>query len=181
MAGGRPSKPLALVQGHVTKKQKEVRAKAEAQMMTGATLLEWSDIKSDPVAHKEYMRLKRLLKAISYDDDLWGTMINTLAKLKSEEASMVVQRDRLFADAETLHDMYLAGEIDYLEYTDRRIKLLDRANTLDGKIMAKRKMTLDISKENVMTIQGALRSIPKKPEEKKESPMQEFLKRQGQG
>ncbi len=74
MAGGRPTKPLALVQGHVTNKQKEVRAKAEKQMMTGSALLEWPDIKTDPIAHKEFMRLKRLLKCISYNDDLWGTI-----------------------------------------------------------------------------------------------------------
>jgi hypothetical protein len=40
---------------------------------------------------------------------------------------------------------------------------------LDKQIMAKRKMMLDIEKENIMTIASALRSVPKKPpaEEKK--------------
>ena len=33
---------------------------------------------------------------------------------------------------------------------------------LEKQIMNKRKMTLDIEKENLMTISGALRSIPKK-------------------
>ena len=33
---------------------------------------------------------------------------------------------------------------------------------LDKQIMNKRKMMLDIEKENLMTISGALRSIPKK-------------------
>ena len=39
--------------------------------------------------------------------------------------------------------------------------------SMDKQIQTKRKMLLDMEKENVMTIASALRSIPKKPESKK--------------
>ena len=39
--------------------------------------------------------------------------------------------------------------------------------SLDKQIQAKRKMLMDIEKENIMTIASSLRSIPKKAEKKK--------------
>jgi hypothetical protein len=45
---------------------------------------------------------------------------------------------------------------------------------LDKQIQTKRKMLLDIEKENIMTIAAALRSIPKKTDEK-ENPLLKAL------
>lgn len=45
---------------------------------------------------------------------------------------------------------------------------------LDKQIQAKRKMLLDIEKENIMTIASSLRSVPKKTE-KKRNPLMEAL------
>ena len=42
--------------------------------------------------------------------------------------------------------------------------------SLDKQVQTKRKMLLDIEKENIMTIASALRSVPKKTE-KKENPL----------
>ena len=42
--------------------------------------------------------------------------------------------------------------------------------SLDKQVQAKRKMLLDIEKENIMTIASALRSVPKKTE-KKDNPL----------
>jgi len=39
--------------------------------------------------------------------------------------------------------------------------------SLDRQVQAKRKMLLDMEKENIMTIASSLRSIPKKQENKK--------------
>ena len=48
----------------------------------------------------------------------------------------------------------------------------------DKQIQAKRKMLLDIEKENVMTIAAALRSIPKKEkDEEEDDPMTALLKK----
>ena len=39
--------------------------------------------------------------------------------------------------------------------------------SLDRQVQAKRKMLMDIEKENIMTIASSLRTIPKKPEKKR--------------
>jgi hypothetical protein len=59
----RPTKPLSLVQGHRTKAEKAVREKAENALLTGTQLKESSDVKNDRLAHKEFTRIKKLLKA----------------------------------------------------------------------------------------------------------------------
>ena len=48
-------------------------------------------------------------------------------------------------------------------------------NVCDKQIQAKRKMLLEIEKENVMTIAAAVRTVPKK-EEKEEDPVMKLLK-----
>jgi hypothetical protein len=52
----------------------------------------------------------------------------------------------------------------------------------DSKLMEKRRMMLQIEKENVMTILASLRAIPKKPpEDKPTSQMGKFLDRKRSG
>jgi hypothetical protein len=86
-------------------------------------------------------------------------------------------KERITVEVKELHDMRMANEIEPLEYLDYKEKLQNRVMTCDKKIMEKRKMILDISKENIMTIQSALRSIPKKPKEKETSKMAAMLEK----
>lgn len=177
MAGGRPAKPIHLVQGHRTKAEIEHRKKAEEALLTGAKLQEWPEVKDDPEAHKEFLRVRRLLRSIGKDDDLFGAMINTHCRLKGEIQAFEEMKSAIIAQMADMAAMYKAGEIEATSYIAERGKLQDRYLVCDRNIMAKRKMMLDISKENIMTIQGALRSIPKKPEQKKESAMAEYLRK----
>ncbi len=177
MAGGRPAKPIHLVQGHRTKAEIEIRKKGEEALMTGSKLQEWPEVKADPEAHKEFLRVRRLLRSIGKDDDLFGAMINTHCRLKGEIQSFEDMKAAIVAQIDELGKMHKAGEIETTSYVQERGKLQNRYMTCDRNIMAKRKMMLDISKENIMTIQGALRSIPKKPEKKEESPMAEYLRK----
>lgn len=174
---GRPTKPLALVQGHRTKKEKAIREKAEKELLTGISLREAEEVKKDPIAHKEFLRIKKLLKEIGQDDDLYGSIINEHCKTKSECIGFEndIQRNKL--KAQELKKRYDLGEFDFLSYVAQDNSITDIILDIDKKVMAKRKLMLDISKENIMTIQSALRSIPKKPEAKKESPMDAFLKK----
>lgn len=177
MAGGRPAKPIHLVQGHRTKAEIEHRKKAEEALMTGSKLQEWPEVKADPEAHKEFLRIRRLLRSIGKDDDLFGAMINTHCRLKGEIQTFEDMKTAIINQIAEMTKMLKAGEIETLNYLQERGKLQDRYMTCDRKIMEKRKMMLDISKENIMTIQGALRSIPKKPEKQEESPMAEYLRK----
>ena len=80
-------------------------------------------------------------------------------------------------DLKELYEAHTRGDLDFMTYLDRKENIHSRFMALDKKVMEKRKMMLDIEKENIMTIQSALRSIPKKPEEKNKSAMAEFLSR----
>ncbi|KXG42868.1 hypothetical protein U473_01605 [Tepidibacillus decaturensis] len=72
-------------------------------------------------------------------------------------------------------------DLSFTEKTQFRMKLQSQILSLDKSLMAKRKMVLDISKENIMTIQSALRSIPKTPENQEQSLMASFLNKRGVG
>lgn len=177
----RPTKPLSLVQGHRTKAEKAVREKAEAQLLTGSSLKEWPEVKADPVAHKEFSRVKKLLKSIGKDDDLYGAAINTHCKLKAEEFQMLEARDKFLNTLDELEGKAMAEGMTWGQYMDIKVRIQGQIVACDKAIMQKRKLMLDISKENIMTIQSALRSIPKKEQPKQESPMAEYLRRKREG
>ena len=51
-----------------------------------------------------------------------------------------------------------------LQVSSALSKALSSLNSVDTKIMTKRKMMLDIEKECCMTVSAALRTIPKEPD-----------------
>lgn len=181
MPGGRPTKPLALVQGHRTKAEKEVREKAESSLLTGVSFKEWPDVKADPTAHKEFQRLKKVLKSIGKDDALHEGVINRYCLLHSECKKFESLKRECNDELKDLYAAYQEGRLDFLDYLNKKDDIHGRFLTLDKKIMDKRKMMLDIEKENIMTIQSALRSIPKKEPPKQKTGMAAFLERKQNG
>ena len=177
MPGGRPSKPLALVQGHRTKSEKRVRAKAESELLTGLSLKEYPDVRTNKVAHREFMRIKKLLKSIGKDDDLSGNILNTHCLLVAECKELEDIKLEFIKTLETFEENALDEDITFVEQMKMKISLQGQILGCDKALMAKRKMLLDISKENIMTISSALRSIPKKEQKKEKSPMTSFLER----
>ena len=174
---GRPTKPLVLVQGHRTKAEKAVRDKAEKELLTGTPLKEWAEVKADPLAHKEFARVNKLLKAIGKDDDLFGAVINTQCKLVAEEHQMTTIKDQFVNTLDDLDANYSDQGLTWGEYISLKVKVQGQIVSCDKAIMQKRKLMLDISKENIQTIQSALRSIPKKEQPKEKSAMAAFLER----
>ena len=184
MKMGRPPKShLQIVtekKSHRTKAELETREKAEKALLTGISLKEWPGVKADPVAHKEFQRLKKLLKAIDKDDDLHEGVINRYCQLHSECQSFEILKRNCKAELQELHEAKAQGEIDFMTYLDRKESIHSRFLALDKKIMEKRKMMLSIEKENIMTIASALRAIPKKPkEEADDDPMAALLRKAG--
>lgn len=165
---GRPSKPLALVKKHLTKAEREVREKAEAKLYTGVAMQEWPEVKNNKLAHKHYMRTKRLLKAINKDDALHEPTINRYCMLLAECSELEQMMQAKNEQLRLLKVKYEQGEMELENYFNLENSMTNTLLTIDKEIMSKRKMLLDIEKENIMTIQSALRSIPKKPEEEKE-------------
>lgn len=176
----RPSAPIELVKGHRTKAEIETRKEAEKALLTGTPLKEWTDIKNNKVAHKEFVRIKKLLQAIGKDDALHESVINRYCLMLAECKEFEEMKATMFLEIDEVKRAYAAQELKIEDYLYNKSLLQDRIMTCDKQVQAKRKMLLDIEKENIMTIASALRSIPKKPEEKeKSSGVAAFMKKRG--
>jgi hypothetical protein len=174
---GRPSKPIGLVQGHRTKSEKSVREKAENDLLTGNKIKEAIVVQTTPLAHKEFLRIRKLLESIGKDDDLYGQVINMHCLLTAECTQIDKVKQSFIKALDNFNERCDSEGMEYSEIIKRRIEMQKQILSCDNSLMAKRKMLLDIGKENILTIASALRSIPKKEAQEAESTMSEFLKR----
>lgn len=163
-----PPKPSNVIKmegkSHRTKKELRERKQAEESLLTGEKLKEAKEIKENPLAHKEFLRLKKLLKSIEKDDDLYGKIINRYCLLLAECIEFEEKRERVYERIDELEEHY--DDFEYPDYLRMQIDLSKQLISYDKQIQAKRKMLFDIEKENIMTIASSLRSIPKKADKK---------------
>lgn len=187
-----PSKPAALLQFegkcHHSKKEFEQRAEAESALVTGVHMEKWPEVGKNVRASREFDRVCGLLKTIGQDDALHESVVNRYCLLRAECVQFEEKREAFYHGIKQMEKEYKeqkpetnpeTGKVTYPLPASEYYKLLDRMQGnvvgLDKQIMAKRKMMLDIEKENIMTISSMLRSVPKKPEEKKPSGIQAFM------
>lgn len=146
----RPSKSIELIEkegkSHRTKAEIDSRKKAEAAALTGLKLHEAEEVKADPVAHKEFRRIIKILTAVGKNDALYEAVINEYCLIKSD----IERYTRLRSELEE-------ADID----SKAKFELII---TYDNRIDKYKKRRFDIEKENGMTIASSLRAIPKKPE-----------------
>lgn len=165
----RPSKPADVIKlegkSHRTKKELRQRKNAEADLLTGKTIVETKEVKENTFAHKEFLRIRKLLQAIGKDDDLYSGVINRYCMLSAECKEFEEKRERVYKKQIELEEH--SQDMEFSDYLKLQTDLSKTLLAYDRQVQAKRKMMFDIEKENVMTIASALRSIPKKPEEKK--------------
>lgn len=185
----RPSKPVDLVEGHRTKDELSIRRDAEKAMLTGTPMQNFFLFKDHPKAAKEFKRLKELLGKIGKDDDLYSRVVNDHCLLVEECEQMLEIRDQFIVSKSELQQAYRNGEcgdpkdrgIGASEYYRLLAKLSDNIISCDRSLMEKRKMILNIDRENILTAQSALRSIPKKPQGKKAATgMEAFMKKRAE-
>lgn len=172
-----PPKPYVVLssekKSHRTKKELKQRQNGEESLASGVALKERSNIKSNTIAHKEFKRINDLLKKIGKNDAIYEPVINRYCIMQAECVDLEEKREYFFNLIENLKAAF--EEIcDELEPGEKAIKLIEFSKELsnltngmmniDKLIQTKRKMLLDIEKENIMTIAAALRSIPKKEE-----------------
>lgn len=166
---------------HRTKKELEQREKAEKAQLTGRRMKEAQDVRKDKTAHEAWLRIKGLLGLIEKDDAIYEQVINRYCRLVSETAACraeIDRLDRLILAAEELHE---DGDIDSKEYLQRSQSLEELKVDMESLMMRKRKMLLDIEKENVMTIVSSLRSIPKSvKDEAEDDPMAQMMRRRAE-
>lgn len=193
MKGGtemaRPSKPTSLIEfegkSHRTKKEIEERKKVEDQLLSKVPLKESQEVKNNPIAHKQFSRVKKLLKNIQKNDELYGSVINRYCLLLAECSDLEVKREKFYELTIELKEEFKVATKDMDEVT-RAGYLLEFSNSIarmtnsmincDKQIQSKRKMLLDIEKECVMTIASSLRSIPKQIDETKDDPLLKILR-----
>ena len=164
-----PTKPAKVIElekkSHRTKAELRKRKKAEADLLTGKSLKETKEVSENQAAHQEFLRIKRLLKSIGKDDDLYSGAINRYCILKAECEEFERERDQVQETIQKLEEH--TEEISYTDMVKLKITLSKQIVAFDRQIQAKRKMMFDHERENVMTIASSLRSIPKKQEAKK--------------
>ncbi len=110
-----------------------------------------------------------LLQAECFDlEERREECYNLISKLREEEKELIEE----LKDRENIDEL-----IDYkLEYAKSLAKMMSSMSTIDKQIQAKRKMLLDIEKENVMTIASALRCVPKKEDRETDNPLLKVLR-----
>ena len=170
-----PSKPVNILKlekkSHRTKKELVERERAELSLLTGTTLKETKEVRSNELAHREFIRIRKLLRTIEKDDDLYGAIINRYCLLHAECIEFKEKREKVYEQMQGLEqskDSFEAND-DLKTYYSMLITMQKNLLALDSQVQSKRKMLLDIEKENIMTIAASLRSIPKKSDKKKNS------------
>ncbi|WP_158738636.1 P27 family phage terminase small subunit [Alteribacillus sp. YIM 98480] len=172
---GRNSKPTQLIKlegnkDRRTKAELEHREKAEKALYTGTTFREDPVTKEDPVAHKEFLRLRKLYKKIEFVDGLDQATINRYCQLKSQE--------------HMLHDLYVGikEHMETMPNIQKKMTMYDELKEVLSKQNQVRDKLLKLEDRLFLNPVARMRSIPKQPEEKKEkSPMANFLERKKNG
>ena len=174
----RPAKTAGVIKAegksHRTKAELEARKNAEQAVLSGKPLFERSEVGSNKTAHKEFLRVSKLMTKIGKNDALYSSGINTYCELYAEITELEEDIRHIKELAEALEEKFKKLEnLDFeqvMSFTKQIIKLQSQKVTLGAAIDRKRNIMLAIDKENVMTISAALRSIPKTPQ-KKENPL----------
>lgn len=160
----RPPKSVLTIKGHRTKKEIAYRSAGEAGTLTGEVMRERGDVKDNPDAHKEFMRLRKLFRKIEKDDAIYSQVINDYCLLHAESLQIAAHRKMVENDIEYLEEK--KADMEPMEYIQVKLGLYDKLLKLDADLDRKRDKKRAIEDKNLMNIQSALRSIPKKPEEK---------------
>ena len=179
----RPSKPVLVLENekksHRTKAELQKRKEEEAKLLSGMEMKERREVRENKEAHKEFVRLKKLMKNIEKNDALYETVINRYAMILAECKDFEEKREGFYKDLQELtenkEEMLDNEEISLSGYYKLKNTMQKNIIDLDRQVQAKRKMLLEIEKENVMTIAASLRSIPKK-DNKAEDPLLKILK-----
>lgn len=169
-----PIKSLALVKKHLTIAEKKARMRKEADLTTGSALQEWPEIHQNKIASARFYKTKNLLASIGKDDALLEPVINRYALLIAECSDFEDMIKSFRKSKNELQEEYLSRQISDEEedglkpskYYSLLAKMQESIINADRQLQAKRKMLLDIEKENAMTLLSQLRTTTKQPQNK---------------
>lgn len=174
-----PPKPLSLVQGHRTKAEKAVREQGEAALATDEKIKPSDAVKKNKDAMKYFKRLINLYDGIKMNEAFYENTVNRYCILLAEHDSAVKDRERIERNIEKLEER--ESEMEFKDYIHEANGLEEALRSADRILAKRRDQLLSIEKENLLTVQGKLRAVPKKPENKKPSGIAAYRQRRGDG
>lgn len=175
-----PSKPFVVLKSegksHRTKAELKLREEGEKALASDEKMKAKKEVKNNKIAKKEFKRIYDLLANIEKNDALYENVINRYAMLYAECCEFEEKRERFYRDMIKLDEEYEEDDdFTMKEYYTLINSIQRNIIDLDKQIQNKRKMMLDIEKENIMTIASQLRNIPKKTDEQ-ENPLLKVLR-----
>lgn len=170
---GRPSKPIQLLKSenksHRTKAELEHREKMEKSLKTNTRIKEEPATKSDPIAHKEFLRLRKLYKEIEFVDGLDSEVVNRYCQLRSQESML----QDFYSDIKEAMDTF-TDVADKLELFAELKDVISKQNQVRDKM-------LKLEDRLFLNPVARMKSIPKEPPKKDSSNMSKFLERRSYG
>ena len=175
-----PPKPFVVLvnekKSHRTKAELKMREEGEKELSTDFKIKERKEVKQNKIAHREFQRIIKLLENINKNDAIYEAVINRYCLIQAECFEFEEKREKFYNDMSKLEDKYNEDEMSLSEYYSLINDMQKNIVNLDKQIQSKRKMLLDIEKENVMTIASALRTIPKKEDKEVNNPLLKVLR-----
>lgn len=188
-----PPKPFTVLvnekKSHRTKAELKMREEGEKSLSTDIEIKERKEVKQNKFAHKEFRRIIKILENINKNDAIYEAVINRYCLIQAECFDLEERREECYnliselreEEKELIEELKDRDDIeellDYkLEYAKSLAKMMATMLSIDKQVQAKRKMLLDIEKENVMTIASALRCIPKKEDKDADNPLLKVLR-----
>ena len=165
------AKTISQAKGHRTKAEKKIREDGEKSIVSGKALIEFDEVKNSEVAHKEFKRIKKLLKTIDKDDAIFSAVVNRYCKIREEITELEGFRAKATENMSELERREQENEIEFETYLERADYLSKTIAAYDRQIATKRKMCFDIEREMCMTVASGIRNIPKKPDDEKKNPL----------
>lgn len=173
------AKPLALVQGHRTKAEIRLRSENEQALHTSECCRPSKEVKEDADALRYYKRLIKILSSVDLNEAFYENVLNRYCLLLAEQKKLVDEKEKIQQTWQELDDK--KSEIEFLEYARLSSDFHKMSISIERALAKKRDQLLSIEKENLLTIQGKMRAIPKKVEKQEQSPMAELMRRRSGG
>lgn len=162
---GRPPKHLSLVTGHITKDERKAREAGQKDMTAKAKMRKAKDVQADKIASAHFNRLRSLYAEIGLCDALCENTVNRYCLMLSRLHAL---GDLTNAAQEGLDVLQASrGDMETVDYMDALAKMMQNMMALERASAKLRDQLLAIERENLLTLAGKLRAVPKQPEEKK--------------
>ena len=173
------SKPLSLVQGHLTSAERTARAQGEAALKTDEKMKPSAVVRKNAQAMKYFRRMAKLYAGIDMDEAFYENTLSRYCLLLAEHDEALKDRERIERNIEKLEEH--ENEMEFKDYVYLAQSLEASLLSADRVLAKRRDQLLSIEKENLMTIQGKMRAVPKKPQADEPSGIAAYMNRRKNG